>query len=908
MQQRRVLQRRRGGAHGTSALLLVAALAACNGKIGANGGSGQVSVGATVYGPTGLHRLSRIEYDNTLADLLGDTFTLRVRVVARGRQRSFRQRLLHAGRFGRADRVSRDAGGRGRGAPRSPTPTKRNALVGCTPSGAGDQACLESFVRAFGRRAFRRPLTDGRGERLPRAVGVRRRDQRLLRRRRAGAAGDAAGPELPLPRRGRRRRSPGKNGLLRSTTTRSAPACRTSSGARRRRDRAAGHGGGGRAVDRSEGAARPRPSCSPIRAAPSGVKQFHAFWLGLRPAAADGRHGVGDAPPRPTPWSRAWCSSGTATTSICSTRRRRSSTTRSPAHYGLPAAREHDGRLGLLRLEPAPRHPVARHAAGRGREVRRHQPHAARRLRAQPAALPDHRRRHRPPSRSTSRPPATTQPRARSTATPPTAAAAAPTATTRPIRSASAWRITTAPAPTGRPTRTTRSAPSAGDGEVVGRGQRSTARPSWRDADGRQRRARELRRHAALSHGARAARERADGQPVAGDADRRLQAGRAHVRRAADRRRRRPGVRPPPGGARRRGHGATTHASDARCCGARAAPRSRCRRWRSCSTGTARPTRSRRRSRSATSSASAASRWAATAIRCTTTTCRTRVGANYDLKSALAPLAPVKADVSVVSGLSHPHRERRHGPGGGTARRLPRLVAEPAAVGRALAVQHGVGGPDVGSARRRRDRRQHAVQVARLPRAGRVVPGRVGALWPRHRSRTRRTRRAASPLAIPPVVSPQDGVRRPVHQLHAAERRRGRARSQDFAAAQPQERARSRRRQPAEADRQSQARARPTSSGCRATSTRSAISNGRSPRCRPSPRRPARSRPTPAPIRRSGGNQGVDAGGENTYATNLGYSGEEERAQGLLRPGPHGVHLRPDARRLAACSRCSSRT
>ena len=31
-----------------------------------------MSVGATVYGPTGLHRLSRIEYDNTLADLLGD--------------------------------------------------------------------------------------------------------------------------------------------------------------------------------------------------------------------------------------------------------------------------------------------------------------------------------------------------------------------------------------------------------------------------------------------------------------------------------------------------------------------------------------------------------------------------------------------------------------------------------------------------------------------------------------------------------------------------------------------------------------------------------------------------------------------------------------------------------------------
>ena len=32
----------------------------------------------------------------------------------------------------------------------------------------------------------------------------------------------------------------------------------------------------------------------------------------------------------------------------------------------------------------------------------------------------------------------------------------------------------------------------------------------------------------------------------------------------------------------------------------------------------------------------------------------TTVGANYDLKSALAPLQPVQADVSVVSGLSIP--------------------------------------------------------------------------------------------------------------------------------------------------------------------------------------------------------------------------------------------------------------
>lgn len=34
------------------------------------------------------------------------------------------------------------------------------ALMGCTPAGTGDAACFEKFARAFGRRAFRRPLTD----------------------------------------------------------------------------------------------------------------------------------------------------------------------------------------------------------------------------------------------------------------------------------------------------------------------------------------------------------------------------------------------------------------------------------------------------------------------------------------------------------------------------------------------------------------------------------------------------------------------------------------------------------------------------------------------------------------------------------------------------------------------------
>ena len=37
----------------------------------------------------------------------------------------------------------------------------QNNLVPCSPAGPGDQACAEQFVRAFGKRAFRRPLTKG---------------------------------------------------------------------------------------------------------------------------------------------------------------------------------------------------------------------------------------------------------------------------------------------------------------------------------------------------------------------------------------------------------------------------------------------------------------------------------------------------------------------------------------------------------------------------------------------------------------------------------------------------------------------------------------------------------------------------------------------------------------------------
>src|SRR4051812_46950621 len=67
---------------GTVIGLAAALIAACSGAIGDHGvpagsgppggGGGGPAAGPLSFGPTGLHRLSRIEYDNTLRDLLGD--------------------------------------------------------------------------------------------------------------------------------------------------------------------------------------------------------------------------------------------------------------------------------------------------------------------------------------------------------------------------------------------------------------------------------------------------------------------------------------------------------------------------------------------------------------------------------------------------------------------------------------------------------------------------------------------------------------------------------------------------------------------------------------------------------------------------------------------------------------------
>ncbi|MES1205847.1 MAG: DUF1592 domain-containing protein [Pseudomonadota bacterium] len=149
--------------------LLGLLLAACTGKVdpagsvGGGGGAGgpgsPPSAQPITVGPSGLHRLSRTEYDNTLADILGDTtragYGALPEDVHDPFDNDYATQVVSGALIGAAETLAASAAARALG-----DPARRDALVGCKPSGPNDRACLESFVRRWGRRALRRPVTD----------------------------------------------------------------------------------------------------------------------------------------------------------------------------------------------------------------------------------------------------------------------------------------------------------------------------------------------------------------------------------------------------------------------------------------------------------------------------------------------------------------------------------------------------------------------------------------------------------------------------------------------------------------------------------------------------------------------------------------------------------------------------
>src|SRR5690349_11445713 len=127
---------------------LVLALVAC----------GNDSVPRITAGVVGARRLSRNEYDNTLRDLLQDDsrsgFLKLPEDVLDPFDNDYTTQQPSGILVEAAETLAFEASAR-----LMADPTKRDAVIGCVPTGAGDQDCLRSFVVGFGRRALRRPLT-----------------------------------------------------------------------------------------------------------------------------------------------------------------------------------------------------------------------------------------------------------------------------------------------------------------------------------------------------------------------------------------------------------------------------------------------------------------------------------------------------------------------------------------------------------------------------------------------------------------------------------------------------------------------------------------------------------------------------------------------------------------------------
>ena len=121
--------------------------------------------GAVDPGTSPLRRLTNEEYDNTVADLLGDTTrpaasfpapstsTQGYDTYASGLGVS----ITHAQLFMTAAETLATTAVRDR---------LGTLLAGCDVAAAGEAACVEAFVTTFGERAFRRPLTEAEAQRL----------------------------------------------------------------------------------------------------------------------------------------------------------------------------------------------------------------------------------------------------------------------------------------------------------------------------------------------------------------------------------------------------------------------------------------------------------------------------------------------------------------------------------------------------------------------------------------------------------------------------------------------------------------------------------------------------------------------------------------------------------------------
>jgi hypothetical protein len=101
-----------------------------------------------------MRLLSRVEYDNTIRDLLGDTTEPANAFPAESTAETGFAKVQKIDEVNVGAYLDAADGVAGRAT------ANLTALLRCDPAGAGEDACVRSFVVAFGKRAYRRPLSD----------------------------------------------------------------------------------------------------------------------------------------------------------------------------------------------------------------------------------------------------------------------------------------------------------------------------------------------------------------------------------------------------------------------------------------------------------------------------------------------------------------------------------------------------------------------------------------------------------------------------------------------------------------------------------------------------------------------------------------------------------------------------
>ncbi len=128
---------------------------------GGNGNNNTVNnpntTASTNPGPSPLRRLTNDEYDNTVADLLGDTTAPATGFP--GPTTSASDYDTYASGLGVSSTHAEDYLYAAE-ALATTAVANLTTLMGCDATTQGEQACTQSFVQSFGQRVFRRPLSD----------------------------------------------------------------------------------------------------------------------------------------------------------------------------------------------------------------------------------------------------------------------------------------------------------------------------------------------------------------------------------------------------------------------------------------------------------------------------------------------------------------------------------------------------------------------------------------------------------------------------------------------------------------------------------------------------------------------------------------------------------------------------